>query len=495
MFTGENIIDINVQNNVLYIMLANTLYSYSDGLVTLLYENYSVQFSGLEFNQGSMYISTNQGLLATTGAAADLIYPNSPMSNSFQSLAVDLEGNVWVGSGRDEFGVGIFEFDGTEWTNYNMANTIGLNSNFYHEVYTAPDSTKYFCSWGQGFTRLRDGVFETFDTNNTELQGVPWDPNFLVIRNVMNDSNNNTWVLNYLSAERRPLSVLTSDSQWYHYEFTDPLISENTTVEKLVIDQYDTKWFAVTDGNLGLYYFNENNTFSNTNDDRVGYINTSYFESDLITALAVDNRGEIWVGTNKGLNIIQNTDNPTSQITRSYGLAQQTVNAIVVDPLNQKWVGTNQGLFLMSQDGIQILEHYNTENSPLPTDQILSLAIDANLGILYIGTDYGMTSLTTDAVQPVESFSELFVYPNPLIIGNGTDVRLTIDGLIRDSEVKILSIDGNLISEFVTSGGRMTIWDGKDKNGKYVPSGIYIIIAYDEEANNVAKAKVAVLRK
>lgn len=495
IYHNTDIKDLVPAGESLFVLTKHQLYSFENSNSTLIYEDYQTDFSDLIMLNDDYYISTNKGIFNINTGNIATIFPDSPESNSMQSIAVDNDGIVWIGSGRDEFGVGVFEFNGTKWINHSMSNQPEFVSNSFHTVYASSDGTKYFANWGQGFTRLSNGIFETFNAANTDMMGIPDDPNFLVIRNIVSDSKNNTWLLNYNSINRKPLSVLTPDNQWYHFSFDNPSITENTIVECIVVDQYDTKWFAVTEGRRGLYYFNENNTLGNTSDDETGYISSANFASDIITALAIDNRGQIWIGTNNGLNIIQDPSRPTSTITLSYGLRQQTVNAIVVDPLNRKWVGTNQGLFLMTQDGIQIMEHYNIANSPLPSDLIKSLAIDKNSGVLYIGTDFGLTSLATEAVQPLENFSELFVFPNPFIIDGVESVQLTIDGLIRNSEVKILSIAGNLVKSFSTPGGRVASWDGRDENGKFVPSGIYIIVAYDEEANNVAKTKVAVLKK
>jgi len=141
------------------------------------------------------------------------------------------------------------------------------------------------------------------------------------------------------------------------------------------------------------------------------------------------------------------------------------------------------------------LEQYNTDNSPIPTNDIKSLAVDDKNGLVYIGTDLGLTSLKTSSVAPADNFNGLFVYPNPVKIKDNDNVRITIDGLIKNSSVKVLSVTGKLVKEFVTPGGKVAFWDGKDESGNFVSSGIYIIVAYDEEGSNVAKAKVAILRE
>jgi hypothetical protein len=174
-------------------------------------------------------------------------------------------------------------------------------------------------------------------------------------------------------------------------------------------------------------------------------------------------------------------------------LRQQTINCIAVDPLNQKWIGTNQGLLLVNSDGSRLIATYDTRNSSLLSDVIRSIAIDENKGIVYVGTDAGLTSFETPAVKPLESFSELFVYPNPFLVQSKNEF-LTIDALIKDSDIKILNISGKLINEFSSPGGRVAYWDGKDLDGTPVNTGIYIIVAYDQDGNNVATSKVAVLR-
>ncbi|MEJ2507062.1 MAG: hypothetical protein P8Y81_12445, partial [Ignavibacteriaceae bacterium] len=165
-----------------------------------------------------------------------------------------------------------------------------------------------------------------------------------------------------------------------------------------------------------------------------------------------------------------------------------------VDPINQKWIATNEGLLLVNSDGSRVLASFNSENSPLLSNRIESLAIDENAGIVYVGTDRGLASFETPFIKPAESFDKLFMYPNPYIL-DGNNKLLTINGLIKDSEIKVLNIDGNLVTEFSSPGGRIAFWDGKDKNGNIVNSGVYIIVAYDTEGNSITTGKVAVLRK
>ena len=201
-----------------------------------------------------------------------------------------------------------------------------------------------------------------------------------------------------------------------------------------------------------------------------------------------------------GVNIISNVNavltssNPQLKITNSFSVRQQTINALAVDPLNQKWLGTNQGLFLLSTDGTQLLSTLDSKNSPLLSDIIESIAIDEKSGKVYVGTANGLTTFDTPSILPVESFNGLTIYPNPLVIRDGNKL-VTIDGLIRDSDIKIITVAGKLVREFSSPGGRTAFWDGRDDNGDLVNSGVYIVIAFDQEGNSVETGKIAVLRE
>ena len=492
---GSAINDMIVIGNILYLISNNQLIQFANGQPSVLYQNNDVTFNSLagSANEG-IYISTNGGLIQFKNNKSKIRYPNGPKNNSFVNLSVDPTGNLWVASGKDNGGSGFFKFDGNQWTVFDQANYPQLPSNAYYNVYAGPDTAVYLSNWGMGVTVFKNNNFEFYSKNNSSISGFVDDTNFVPISDVKTDSKGNMWVLVNEAATRNPLSVYTKQKEWYKYSFSNPFIGSDPT-EKMVIDQFDTKWFVIRGNHTGLYYFNENKTFTSSSDDKQGYIDGLL--SNLISSLAVDRKGYLWIGTNVGVNVITNTSTSKIELAKTLGFAvrNQTITCIAIDPLDNKWIGTKQGVFVLSSDGIQVMNQYNSKNSPLPNDDIKSIAFDAKNGIVYIGTDNGLAALQTSSIQPQQSFDKLFVYPNPFIPGDNNVTSLTIDGLIRNSSIKILNISGNLIKEIITPGGKIAFWDGTDLNGNTVPTGIYIIVAYDEEANNVMTSKVAVIRK
>ncbi len=497
-FNNTPINDLLLRGDSLFIAVGKIIYLYNSSNLSI-FDSSSVQINKLGYsNSLGLIAASTSGIYEVQNK--NFHYPNGPQANQFPELAVDNSGNLWSASGKDVNGVGFYKYDGTSWTNYNRSTTPQLITNAFNFVNSPADDEVYFGSWGKGFTSFRNGTFRNFTTGNTPLVGDPENTNFLLISGFGKDSKGNLWVLNYWPGDAKALGVLHPDSTWDTYANPSEFGQSFDQHYSLAVDPYDTKWYCIRNTNrLGLFYFNENNP-ADSSDNKFGFLNTDDgLNSNFIYSVVVDKRGDVWVGTSTGVNIISNNgtvfnNTPAFRISSVFALRQQTINVMAVDPLNNKWVGTNQGLLLVNSDGSSLLATYDSKNSALLSDQIRSLAIDPNSGRVYVGTDEGLTSFDTPAVKPVESFSELFVYPNPFVIKDGTN-KMTIDGLIKDTDIKILNIEGKLIKEFSSPGGRIASWDGKDENGILVGSGIYLVVAFDKEGNNVITGKVAVLHK
>lgn len=449
-----------------------------------------------------VFVSTNKGLCKIASDSEKTYYfPNSPTTNSFLSLASDINGNLWVATGKDLNGVGFYKLSNEMWQNFNAATYPAMLTNDYYKVYASNDEV-YFCNWGRGLLKVKEnGDFVNYNTTNTPMKGILADPTFLVIAGAVKDSRNNLWILNYDAADRKILAALTPDSTWYIFE--NPIAPSTGLYAGITSDQYDTKWFYSSDPNkMGLFYYNENKSFANINDDKYGFLSSGNgLNSNSISALLVDKRGDLWIGSNFGVNVITNVgavlgtgQNPQFKISSLYSLRQQSINTIAVDAVNQKWVGTNQGLFIVTQDGTNLIAAYDSKNSPIPNDQIKSITFDEPRGIAYVGTDGGLTAFYTSAKKPADTFTELEISPSPFIVP-GEGQLLKVSGLVKDASIKVLTITGKLIKTITTLGGLEGFWDGKDDDGNYVSSGVYIIVAYNEKGDNLKTGKVAVIRK
>lgn len=495
--------DFSVNGDSLLYIVSNALWLYRGGTPVLLYTPPTGTLSSISgVSSGKVFLTSDLGI--TIFSPTDTltgIYPSGPGSNQFLDLAVENNGILWTATGRDVTGKGIYKFDGFTWSTIDLSTDPSIGSNAYFSVTTTSDNTLLAGNWGKGFLRIKpDGTRTVFNAQNTPIRGISDDPDFIVIPAVKQDSRGNLWVLNHDAADRKILSALTPDSTWHQY--ANPADSSIAQYMNMVIDRSDTKWYISTDAQKsGLFYFNENKTFGVKTDDKFGYASSvSELQGKTINAMAIDKRGEIWLGTNLGTFVIANPSSvlgtsPNPRVTSLFSLRQYTVTAIAVDPINRKWIGTNnQGLLVFSPDGSTLIAAFDTRNSPLLSDAIQSIAFNEKTGTAYIGTDAGLTSVATLAAKPERDLSGLTVYPSPFILGT-PGKALTIDGLLQDAEIKIIDIRGNVIREFSSPGGRIAQWDGRDSNGSFVNTGVYIITASDQEGNSVGSVKAAVVRK
>jgi flagellar hook assembly protein FlgD len=69
---------------------------------------------------------------------------------------------------------------------------------------------------------------------------------------------------------------------------------------------------------------------------------------------------------------------------------------------------------------------------------------------------------------------------------------ITITGLTNDASVKILSSNGTVIAEG-KSTGRTFMWNGRDKNGDRVASGMYMVATATSDGKKGVVCKIAVI--
>ena len=175
-------------------------------------------------------------------------------------------------------------------------------------------------------------------------------------------------------------------------------------------------------------------------------------------------------------------------------MADTDISCIAIDGGNRKWIGTNgAGLFLVSADNMEQLENFTTANSQLLSNNIESLAINHQTGEVFIGTDQGLCSYMSDATgESIEMVKDnVYAYPNPVV--SGYDGLITIKGLTRDADVKILSTNGQLVAQGRSNGGIFT-WNGRDRSGKRVASGVYMVATATSDGKKGTVCKIAVIR-
>ena len=224
-----------------------------------------------------------------------------------------------------------------------------------------------------------------------------------------------------------------------------------------------------------------------------------------IYCLVQDKNNDIWIGTPAGIIIIPSTvDFFTSnecyrvKIPRNDGtnladylLGTEQINCIAVDGANRKWIGTaNSGLYLMSEDGLTTEAHFTTDNSLLPSNNILSIAIHPINGEVFVGTGEGIASYRSDASEGQDDYSQAYAFPNPVRPDYAGSIAIT--GLMENSIVNIVDEGGNLICKTRSNGGT-AVWDGKNQQGQKASSGIYTALCNASDGSHTV-VKIMIMK-
>ena len=115
------------------------------------------------------------------------------------------------------------------------------------------------------------------------------------------------------------------------------------------------------------------------------------------------------------------------------------------------------------------------------------IAIDGINGDVYFGTNAGLVSYKSTSTDGGITNSNVLVYPNP--VRENFQGTIAIQGLVKDANVKITDVTGNLVFQTVAEGGQ-AIWNGKDFKNQKVNTGVYLVFASNSDGLETVVSKI-----
>ncbi|MBM3420504.1 MAG: hypothetical protein FJY11_05145, partial [Bacteroidetes bacterium] len=371
----------------------------------------------------------NQGLVSVTPPAAGEFYlPDGPAYNSVANIHAS-NGTVYVAGGAvDNAWNNTWKMLEASWRDQQGWHSLPPSA-FRDAVRIIPGkSNNYFIStWGMGLLEYSGNtLLNHYNESNSPLNSViPGQP-FTRLCGMAFDPDDNLWIVH--SGVTQNIKVLKPDRTWISL----PVTIDAPTISDIIITRNGHKWIVLPRG-YGLFIIDDNGTPEQFDDDTYRKMIIRDTDDKVISnvySVTEDLDGNIWVGTDQGPAIYYNPVRPATEDIRAvrikiprndgtgladYMLGTEIITSIAVDGANRKWISTlNSGVFLLSADGTKKIAHFTAENSPLPSNTVVSVATDVSNGMVWFGTASGIIAYRGDAPAGREKLKGVYPYPNPV---------------------------------------------------------------------------------
>ncbi|MFA6403291.1 MAG: two-component regulator propeller domain-containing protein [Salinivirgaceae bacterium] len=314
--------------------------------------------------EGNILIGTNEnGLSIFKGEQFVSFMPeHGLLSEQVSAISEDNKNNIWVGT---DLGLCKYNISGKTIKPWNE-----LEKNLSNEIISikkASDGTIWAAS-------KEDGVYSFVPG----IDKIKYDPGFnnmvlrygKIITSMEIDNENHIWVgtvdgLFYFEPEKKAyqrimgneittLFLDRSQTMWVGVKGKGVMTIKNTTFTTIdtlgnitplcfTQDSSNNIWIG-TEGQ-GVIMFSEKKEITRFKTEN-GLL------ADLITSLITDEKGNVWIGSNKGLNRFNRENGSFYSFTQRSGFTGIEVknNALFIDQTGNLWCGTVNGLFRFSPD-------------------------------------------------------------------------------------------------------------------------------------------------
>ena len=494
-------------------------------------------------NQGNIIIGSELGLIVIDKVSHEknVYTPNSPATGKFSALKVLSDGRLVGASSK---GLSIKDFDG--WRNVleiKYENTEVVKSNYNFNTFIA-DTIKY--DFGDAVTDLEEGpdglvycaIEGTFPVlNNPERIGggviiidIDNPENisvidtsvlgyyssgtsnnaYMVVKDIEFDNDGNLWIANtYVTNKNLPVHVRNLNNEWRSYGSSETSVKISQSPISIEFDRWSRVWmsaFKAEEANMGIYpdggiFLLE---YDGSPIQPTSFTWESIIYNTTVWSLGMGNNDRLYYLTPTGLNYydISASSNPViRENLYSYfpNISFGGGSEIKIDPLGNIWtISPTQGVHVLLENTTYWpdINGLRESNSPLLSDEVYDLDFDYDRKLAYIATSKGVSVLRIPFGDSYSDYNNLKIFPSPFLIPSHK--KMIVDGLVYNSSMKIMTLDGLVIRDIDSNGisvdGDQLSWDGKNNSGEYVSSGVYLLAITNNSGKNTF-SKITVIKK
>ena len=190
----------------------------------------------------------------------------------------------------------------------------------------------------------------------------------------------------------------------------------------------------------------------------------------------------------------ENLFKPNCKVFRPKNKTIYTIDNIVtscisVDDYNRKWIGTvDDGFYLLNEDCTEVLQHFNTYNSCIPNNKVLSIEWNPKTQSVFVGFCGGLIEY-----KPEEYLAKQNIVAQPNVVSPDYKEYVKFLNVPENSVLTIKDSDGKVIRTIKPVGSEY-YWDCTHENGSIVGTGEYIVTATVDEVEKEDKTRIYVIK-
>ena len=357
---------------------------------------------------------------------------NSLVYNDVSSLFEDREGIIWVGTYS---GISLFDTKSSiKYYNSGVDEGYLLNENMIHGVYEDGDGYLWVGTKSKGINII--------DRKNNTSYEINKENNDVIKSNSINDITGYKNFI-FVATDSGLLKIDKNNKTIRNYDLQDNLIGQN--IKDIFLDNQNHLWIGtisglnildtendkiidmtkyIKKGSYVRYIYqgkNKNYYIGFLKDGGLSVINTTNntiknykhvkgdttsISSNNIKCINEDSKGNIWIGTNYGLNKFDINTKKFKRYTIQDGLPNNTIYGVLVDDEDNIWISTNKGISKINQND-------NTINNLCVTDGLQGNEFNGNAsfksksGELFFGGTNGLNSFFPKDISAVSNKSQI----------------------------------------------------------------------------------------
>lgn len=457
--------------------------------------------------------------------------PDVPGAESFVDLDLDPQGRLWLaGVAEDANRNGLYTLTEGGWATHRLG---------YERLGQYPTSLAcdreggvWVGTWGRGLLYFEQGT----DTLNFRNDSHPdqrvygfesGTPDFELVSDITQDSQGNLWFVNHRAWVDSFLVVIPDawhgdrETRFHRAYYSRHVAGDRDSYPWFVSAPEPREiWLGVggketgdTDKTVVQYRPAGSGALSvlrtwresivTLSDARYNFGYADGEASGLVTGMAADRDGTVWVGTENGIfysSQFGSSPEAFSRIQFVPGLNSEIASAITTDVRGRVWIASDRGLNVYDPLAIAFdepgwvmdLNRLVSAQQGLTINRILA---DSGTGWIYLATNMGLFRALTPLMDHGNSPAGTTVlYPNPFRPERDTRVAIQSSGLANaaDTRVSIFDLSGRLLRRLDLAEAEEG-WDGRDSLGETVPTGVYLVLVSSSAGSG--SGKLAVIRE